>query len=187
MIPDTAARIAPVEFGKAPESPGKIGQVPLPRTRPVTMGAIPEAKEDGVAFGGDILQGAAAESQRPQTEQGYRTTQKYAQAPKSLIYESGHWTKVQDILGPPDYKSYPPPTAEEIDELIWSGTVTLAVMQRDLELASSAPTTKLLLLKKQFISHVHPTYDIMFTVRFVTTTPRAYAAQFAAQFRHAVR
>ena len=53
-----------------------------------------------------------------------------------------------------------------------------------LELASSAPTTKLLLLKKQFISHVHPTYDIMFTVRFVTTTPRAYAAaQFsAAQF-----
>ena len=67
--------------------------------------------------------------------------------------------------------------AEEIDELIWSGTVTLAVMQRDLELASSAPTTKLLLLKKQFISHVHPTYDIMFTVRFVTTTPRAYAAR----------
>ena len=47
-------------------------------------------------------------------------------------------------------------------------------------IASSAPTTKLLLLKKQFISHVHPTYDIMFTVRFVTTTPRAYAARNSA-------
>ena len=63
--------------------------------------------------------------------------------------------------------------AEEIDELIWSGTVTLAVMQRDLELASRPLPPSSSSSRSSSSRTSTPTYDIMFTVRFVTTTPRA--------------
>jgi len=63
---------------------------------------------------------------------------------------------------------------DEIDDLIYQGTVTLAIAQRDLDIAASQEYAQLLTIKKQFKRQWHATYDMYFTVRFVTVQPRAF-------------
>ena len=63
-------------------------------------------------------------------------------------------------------------TAEEIDRLVYEGTITLGVEQRDLDAAASDPFDQLLLFKKTFSEGVHATFDVYFTVRAVTQLPR---------------
>ena len=63
---------------------------------------------------------------------------------------------------------------DEIDRLIYEGTVTLAISQRDLDTGSKDEYTQLVSIKKQFTRHIHATYDMFFTVRFVTIQPRAF-------------
>jgi hypothetical protein len=63
---------------------------------------------------------------------------------------------------------------DEIDQLIYEGTVTLAIAQRDLDIAATQEYAQLLTLKKQFKRTWHATYDMYFTVRSVTVHPRAF-------------
>jgi len=65
-------------------------------------------------------------------------------------------------------------TPEEIDKLVYEGTITLGVAQEDLDADSVSPFQNLLTFKKQFIDRVHPTYDVYFTIRSVTQAPRAF-------------
>ena len=64
---------------------------------------------------------------------------------------------------------------DEIDALIYEGTVTLAIAQRDLDIAATQEYQHLITLKKQFKRNWHATYDLYFTVRFVTIQPRAFS------------
>ena len=48
-------------------------------------------------------------------------------------------------------------TAEEIDRLVYEGTISLAIEQRDLDAAASDPFDQLLLFKKTFSQGVHAT------------------------------
>jgi len=66
---------------------------------------------------------------------------------------------------------------DEIDDLIYQGTVTLAISQRDLDIAATEEYAQLVTIKKQFKRHWHATYDMYFTVRFVTIQPRAFFDQ----------
>jgi len=66
---------------------------------------------------------------------------------------------------------------DEIDQLIYEGTVSLALAQRDLDPGSNSEYTQLMTIKKQFNRGVHATYDLFFTVRFVTIQPRAFFDQ----------
>ena len=79
-----------------------------------------------------------------------------------------------------DGKSVPGPcrTPAEIDALVWDGTITLMLEQKDLTPQASFPTKSLIRLKKQFRDYVHATYDMRFMVRFVTIQPRAFFDQF---------
>ena len=79
-----------------------------------------------------------------------------------------------------DGKSVPGPcrTPAEIDALVWDGTITLMLEQKDLTPQASFPTKSLIRLKKQFRDYVHATYDLRFMVRFVTIQPRAFFDQF---------
>ena len=79
-----------------------------------------------------------------------------------------------------DGRAQPGPcrTPAEIDELIWSGTVTVLLVQHDLEPARSTKTQQLKQVKKQFRNGVHASYDMTFTVRKVTIQPRAYFDKF---------
>lgn len=72
-----------------------------------------------------------------------------------------------------DGKAIPGPcrTPEEIDEMIWAGTVTLLFEQSDLTPQNSFPTKSLVKLKKQFRNHVHATYDLRFTARQLVRMP----------------
>lgn len=63
---------------------------------------------------------------------------------------------------------------EEIDRLVYSGTVSVAIAQRDLDTAAVDEYAQLVTLKKHFQRMVHATYDMYFTVRFVTIQPRAF-------------
>lgn len=63
---------------------------------------------------------------------------------------------------------------DEIDDLIYQGTVTLAIAQRDLDIAATQEYAQLLTIKKQFKRFWHATYDLYFTVRSVTIQPRAF-------------
>ena len=63
---------------------------------------------------------------------------------------------------------------DEIDDLIYEGTVTLAIAQSDLDPGSTTEYTQLLNIKKQFTRGIHGTYDNYFTVRQVTLLPRAF-------------
>ena len=63
---------------------------------------------------------------------------------------------------------------DEIDNLVYSGTVSVAIAQRDLDAAAVDEYSQLLTLKKHFKRGVHATYDLYFTVRFVTVQPRAF-------------
>ena len=63
---------------------------------------------------------------------------------------------------------------DEIDALIYEGTVTLAIAQRDLDIPATQEYQHLITLKKQFKRNWHATYDLYFTVRFVTIQPRAF-------------
>lgn len=79
-----------------------------------------------------------------------------------------------------DGRAQPGPcrTPAEIDELIWSGTVTVLLVQHDLEPSKSQKSLQLKQVKKQFRDGVHATYDMTFTVRQVTIQPRAYFDKF---------
>ena len=66
---------------------------------------------------------------------------------------------------------------DEIDRLIYAGTVSMAIAQRDLDAAAVAEYAQLVTLKKHFKRFVHATYDMYFTVRFVTVQPRAFFDQ----------
>ncbi len=70
---------------------------------------------------------------------------------------------------------------DEIDQLIYEGTVTLAISQRDLDPGSTSEYIQLVTIKKQFTRHIHATYDMYFTVRFVTIQPRAFFDQLDVQ------
>jgi len=70
---------------------------------------------------------------------------------------------------------------DEIDQLVYEGTVSLALAQRDLDPGSTSEYTQLLTIKKQFSHGVHATYDMFFTVRFVTIQPRAFFDQLDTQ------
>jgi hypothetical protein len=63
---------------------------------------------------------------------------------------------------------------DQIDDLIYHGTVSVAIAQSDLDLASGEEYSQLLSLKRHFKRGVHATYDLFFTVRFVTVQPRAF-------------
>jgi len=63
---------------------------------------------------------------------------------------------------------------DEIDALIYEGTVTVAIAERDLDVAATQEFANLVTLKKQFVRGVHASYDLYFTVRFVTVQPRAF-------------
>lgn len=63
---------------------------------------------------------------------------------------------------------------DEIDRLIYEGTVSMAIAQRDLDTAAADEYSNLITLKKHFQRNVHATYDMFFTVRFVTVQPRAF-------------
>lgn len=63
---------------------------------------------------------------------------------------------------------------DEIDDLIYDGTVTLAIAQTDLDVAATQEYSQLVTLKRQFKRHWHATYDLYFTVRTVTIQPRAF-------------
>ena len=63
---------------------------------------------------------------------------------------------------------------DEIDKLVAQGTVTVAIALRDLDTSAENEYASLYTLKKQFWRGVHATYDLYFTVRFVTVQPRAF-------------
>lgn len=66
----------------------------------------------------------------------------------------------------------------EIDELMWTGTITLVIAQEDMDTANSEPFKRLVLHKKQFTQNVHTTYDVSFTVRSVEIAPRFFFDQY---------
>ena len=63
---------------------------------------------------------------------------------------------------------------DEIDDLIYQGTVTMAIAQTDLDVAATEEYSQLVTLKRQFKRHWHATYDLYFTVRQVDIQPRAF-------------
>ena len=72
---------------------------------------------------------------------------------------------------------------DEIDDLIYTGTVTIAMAETDLDIQSMSKVTPVRTLKKQFRRGWHPTYDIYFTVRYVTVQPRAFFDSLAEDMR----
>ena len=66
---------------------------------------------------------------------------------------------------------------DEIDKVIYEGTVSLVIAQRDLDIAATREYQKIVTLKRQFKRHWHATYDLFFTVRTVTVLPRAFFDQ----------
>jgi len=70
---------------------------------------------------------------------------------------------------------------DEIDQLIYEGTVSLLLVQRDLDPGSTVEYKQLKILKKQFTRAIHATYDAYFTVRYVTIQPRAFFDQLDVQ------
>ena len=48
-----------------------------------------------------------------------------ALAPTTKIYDHGHWSKIDENLTMVDYRSLPPPTAEEVDEMLMEKQVAI--------------------------------------------------------------
>ena len=67
---------------------------------------------------------------------------------------------------------------DEIDELIWTGTITLLIAQTDMDSASDEPFQRLVIHKKMFTENVHPTYDVSFAMRQVDIEPIFYFDQY---------
>ena len=66
----------------------------------------------------------------------------------------------------------------EIDELVWKGSLTLALAEEDLDITRTESYTQIRAIKSHFVSSVNATQDVMFTVRFVTIQPRAFFDKF---------
>ncbi len=58
--------------------------------------------------------------------------------------------------------------------MIWGGTVSISFAQTDMNIHTSDELQQLVTVKKQFTADVHATYDMFFTVRAVSTQPRAF-------------
>ena len=75
-----------------------------------------------------------------------------------------HLPPLPPSCAPLPLHAYTPPHVPQIHQ----GTVTLSIAQRDLDPGSTMEYTQLLAVRKQFTQGVHATYDLYFTVRFVT-------------------